>query len=455
MPRLATVTSDLPSANNYIVHRSSLPTPLTRQCRRLFGPTFGLLPPSPVPALPLPVLRHQFVESDVHELHPGQSTRLRHRPEQADRHVVRDLGAPLERPAADSLGLVHEIDVSLPHEADGPAPTARARGPSDAMDVIHGPPGQLGVDHEIDLRYVESATRDVGRDEDANALGLERPQRRETAILGEEGVQRYVPHTQLGEYPGYVGAPLAGRREYDRRSRERMPPPRFSAVPIAVVLLLVVAVPGVPAPRHAGGGGVVPTGRLVPAPPPLAPASAIGHERPDDAEQVRLAHAFGHEDVLLTQPRGDVGSGASSIFQLVRDCSMKPDASHYYRVQDLRFENVIVIVLKPVEGYLSDTCIKKLHCLSRLFNEMTTDVCRLRNMNFSELKKPRIGYADQLNIQASRVDLATAGIIHYLLHPGMLIRYVKGEYGGKSRDMSQIIKHVSPYIDKADVAHIE
>jgi hypothetical protein len=54
------------------------------------------------------------------------------------------------------------------------------------MDVIHGPPGQLGVDHKIDLRYVESATRDVGRDEDANALGLERPQRRETAILGEE-----------------------------------------------------------------------------------------------------------------------------------------------------------------------------------------------------------------------------------------------------------------------------
>ena len=37
----------------------------------------------------------------------------------------------------------------------------------------------------------------------------------------------------------------------------------------------------------------------------------------------------------------------------------------------------------------------------------------------------------------------------------MLIGYVKGEYIGESRDLSQIIKHVSPYIDKADVAHIE
>jgi hypothetical protein len=107
---------------------------------------------------------------------------------------------------------------------------------------------------------------------------------------------------------------------------------------------------------------------------------------------------------------------------------MKPDTSHYYRVQDLRFENVIVIVLKPVEGYLSGTCIKKLHCLRRLFNEMTADVCRLRNINFSKLKEPRIGYADQLNIQALRIDLATAGIIHYSLHPVMLIRYVEGEY---------------------------
>ena len=33
----------------------------------------------------------------------------------------------------------------------------------------------------------------------------------------------------------------------------------------------------------------------------------------------------------------------------------------------------------------------------------------------------------------------------------MLIGYVKGEYIGESRDLSQIIKHVSPYIDKADV----
>jgi hypothetical protein len=50
--------------------------------------------------------------------------------------------------------------------------------------------------------------------------------------------------------------------------------------------------------------------------------------------------------------------------------------------------------------------------------------------------------------------MATAGIIHYSLHPGMLIRYVKGEYVGESRDASQIINDVSPYIKRDDVDHI-
>jgi hypothetical protein len=85
---------------------------------------------------------------------------------------------------------------------------------------------------------------------------------------------------------------------------------------------------------------------------------------------------------------------------------------------------------------------------------MTTNICRLKNLDFSVLKHPRIGYADQKEIQALNVNLATAGIIHYSLHLGMLIRYIKGEYVGETRDVSQIIKDVLPHINKSDVAHI-
>ncbi len=170
------------------------------------------------------------------------------------------------------------------------------------------------------------------------------------------------------------------------------------------------------------------------------------------------SHKLGYYGQLTSTKKGEPTHSPttySSIFQLVRDCLMKPDKSHYYQVQDLWFENVLVIILKPVVGYLSDTCIKTLHCLSQLFNKMITNICRLRNLDFSMLREPRIGYADQLNIQASHVDLATTGIIHYSLHPGILIGYIKGEYVGESRDMSQIIKDVLPYINKVAMALME
>jgi hypothetical protein len=85
---------------------------------------------------------------------------------------------------------------------------------------------------------------------------------------------------------------------------------------------------------------------------------------------------------------------------------------------------------------------------------MTTNVCQLRNLYFSKLREPRFGYADKQEIQPSRVNMATAAIINYLLHPGMLMQYTKGKYVGESRDLSQVVNNVSPYIDQQDVKHI-
>jgi hypothetical protein len=62
-------------------------------------------------------------------------------------------------------------------------------------------------------------------------------------------------------------------------------------------------------------------------------------------------HKLGYSGQLTSTKKGEpthLPTTYPSIFQLVRDCSMKPDTSHYYRVQDLWFENIIVIVLKPV-----------------------------------------------------------------------------------------------------------
>ena len=86
---------------------------------------------------------------------------------------------------------------------------------------------------------------------------------------------------------------------------------------------------------------------------------------------------------------------------------------------------------------------------------MTHDVTNLRMVDFTRLKEPRIGYAEQTEIDPIRVDMATACAIHYSLHPGMVIRYIKGEYVGENRDVTQILSDVMPFIDEADATHIK
>jgi hypothetical protein len=95
-------------------------------------------------------------------------------------------------------------------------------------------------------------------------------------------------------------------------------------------------------------------------------------------------HRIGYSNQVTTVKKGEptyLPTAYPTIFQLVRDCSMKPSNNHHYRVKDLVFENVIIVVLKFVNSFLSDVCIKKLKCLSHSFYKMVTDVCRLRTID--------------------------------------------------------------------------
>ncbi len=118
--------------------------------------------------------------------------------------------------------------------------------------------------------------------------------------------------------------------------------------------------------------------------------------------------------------------------------------------------NVIVFVVKNYEQYFLE--VEDLYNLLKvnwLYGDMVNDVLRLRLLDFSEIKKPRFNYAEQLSITPKRVDLISASCIHYGLHPGMLIRYLNSKYVGKSRDAGQILREVSPYISSKDAAHIK
>ena len=114
-----------------------------------------------------------------------------------------------------------------------------------------------------------------------------------------------------------------------------------------------------------------------------------------------------------------------SHYQLIANCKMKPSLNLYYRVKDLRLDNVIIFVVRNYESYLFDNELLNLKSLNSKYCEMINDVLHLQSVDFSSLKIPRFGYADQVAISQELIDLATACAIKYGLHTGMVIRYLK------------------------------
>ena len=165
----------------------------------------------------------------------------------------------------------------------------------------------------------------------------------------------------------------------------------------------------------------------------------------------------GFENQATTIMKGETSPPPSYPvhYCLITNCKMKPSSSLYYRVRDLRLDNVMIFLVKSYELYFTKSGLVNLKCFNKMYCEMIDDVLQLQSVDFSSLKQPRLNYADQAVISQEQDDLATACAIHYVLHTGMVIRYLKGEYVGESRDEERILEAVSPYISVKDCQHIK
>jgi hypothetical protein len=176
------------------------------------------------------------------------------------------------------------------------------------------------------------------------------------------------------------------------------------------------------------------------------------------AEYQDFCHAKGITDQVSTVVRGKTLPPTlyPSHHCLIADCKMKPSARLYYRAKDLNFDNV-VIFLARWQGrlYLMDDDLTRLKGVSKIYKEMIDNVQRLKFVDFTPLKLPRLNYAEQMKISNERVDQATACAIHYGLNPGMVIHFLKGEYVGETRNVATILAEVSPFLNKKDCNHIK
>ncbi len=109
---------------------------------------------------------------------------------------------------------------------------------------------------------------------------------------------------------------------------------------------------------------------------------------------------------------------------------MKPSSDKYYRVKELTIYNVITIVIQEYTAF-SKKELSHLHLINKDFSMMLPKLKHWLKIDFSLLRKPRLNYKNQTQINLHQVCMANAAMAHFGLDPGRFVRWMGGDYTGQ------------------------
>ncbi len=112
---------------------------------------------------------------------------------------------------------------------------------------------------------------------------------------------------------------------------------------------------------------------------------------------------------------------------------MKPSTNKCYRVKDLTIYNVITIVIQEYMAFFKNKLLS-IRLINTDFTKMIPKLKRWLQIDFSTLRKPRLNYKSQTQIDPHQVCMANAAMAYFDLNPGRFIQWMGGEYTGKHRD---------------------
>ena len=133
---------------------------------------------------------------------------------------------------------------------------------------------------------------------------------------------------------------------------------------------------------------------------------------------------------------------------------MRPCVKKYYRIDELSIHNVIAIVLRESRSSLSKRDLFNLSFTDTNMYKFVPLVVRWLDVDYSSLRQPRLDYQTQQSICNQRVEMMNAAMVAFGLDPGKLVRYLRGEYTGESRDTERILSIIGPHISESDASHI-
>jgi hypothetical protein len=109
---------------------------------------------------------------------------------------------------------------------------------------------------------------------------------------------------------------------------------------------------------------------------------------------------------------------------------MKPSTNKYYQVKKLTIYNVITIVIQEYAAFSKNELLN-IRLLNTNFAKMIPRLQQWLQIDFSLLRKPRLNYESQMQIDPHRVHMANAAMAHCGLDPGRFVQLMGGEYTGQ------------------------
>ena len=131
---------------------------------------------------------------------------------------------------------------------------------------------------------------------------------------------------------------------------------------------------------------------------------------------------------------------------------MPPSSDHGWCVQ-ASLDNAALFLVR--DNWIDQEDQRALAQVDPHYHELVTQVPRLRDIDFSALAKPRLGYEDQQEIDHSRVLMLSACAIHYGLDFGLVVRFCNHEYVAHYRDRKRVLRDLAPHIDPNDLEQID
>jgi hypothetical protein len=105
---------------------------------------------------------------------------------------------------------------------------------------------------------------------------------------------------------------------------------------------------------------------------------------------------------------------------------MKPSFDKYYRVKELTIYNVITIVVQEYT-FFSKNELLSIHLTNKDFSKMIPKLKCWLKIDFSTLRKLRLNYENQIQINPHQVCMANAAMAYFGLDPGRFVQWMGGE----------------------------